>query len=269
LLTDTKAPLDVVGLLPAAGRGTRIAPLPVSKEVFPLALQAMPDTAGLRPKVACQYVFENMAAGGISQAYVVIGKGKWDIPNYFQDGRLAGMHLAYLVIEDSPGTPFTLDVASPFIQGRMVALGFPDLIFREPEAYTRLGECYRETQADVVLGLFPADRPAYCDMVDTDARGIVRRITIKPESTQLTRTWGIALWTSRFTAFMHEFVQRQVVHIAGVHRGNREIYVGDVIQAAIDHGMAVHAVDVSSAPYLDIGTPEGLQRALHSQFQHR
>jgi len=76
------------------------------------------------------------------------------------------------------------------------------------------------------------------------------------------RTWGIALWTPAFTAFTHAFVQRAAVNIPGVRGAEREIYVGDVIQAAIDQGMAVHAVDLSSVPYLDIGTPEGLQRAL-------
>jgi glucose-1-phosphate thymidylyltransferase len=263
----TEAPLEIIGLVPAAGRGSRIAPLPVSKEIFPVGFQALRDGAGPRPKVACQYLLENMAASGISQAYVVIGRGKWDVPNYLQEGRLTGLHLAYVVIEASPGTPFTLDAASPFVRGHMVALGFPDLIFEAPGAYARLTECWRDTGADVVLGLFPADVPASCDMVEADSRGAVRSILIKPDTTSLTRTWGIALWTPAFTAFMHEFLQGPETK-ASEKRQQREMYVGDVLQAAIDTGLTVHAVDVSSAPYVDIGTPEGLGRALRASYGH-
>jgi glucose-1-phosphate thymidylyltransferase len=268
-LKVTKAPLDIVGLLPAAGRGTRLAPLPVSKEIFPVSLQTLPNTAGQRPKAVCQYLLESMAAAGISQAYVVIRRGKWDIPAYLQEGKLIGVNLAYVVIEASPNTPFTLDAASAFVAGRIVALGFPDLIFEAPEAYSRLAECHGDTRADVVLGLFPADAPASCDMVDADSGGRVRSIAIKPQTTLLTRTWGVALWTPAFTAFMHAFVQRGLAGNPGTRGKAREIYVGDVIQAAIDDGMPVQAVEVSSAPYLDVGTPEGLARALGTPRRDR
>jgi len=41
-----------------------------------------------------------------------------------------------------------------------------------------------------------------------------------------------------------------------------ELFVGDVVQAAIDHGMRVEAVQVSDEPFLDIGTGEDLVRAV-------
>jgi glucose-1-phosphate thymidylyltransferase len=265
--TVTKAPLDILGLLPAAGRGTRVAPLPVSKEIFPVSPGAQAARAGARPRAACEYLLENMAAAGITQACVVIGTGKWDIPDYLQDGRRTGVRLAYVVIDASPGTPYTLDVATPFTRERMVALGFPDIIFQEPDAYARLTECHRDTRAEVVLGLFPAEKPNQCDMVEADAGGVVRRVAIKPKRTRLSRTWGIALWTPAFTAFLHAFVQRHAAGNSSLAGARREIYVGDVIQAALDGGMPVRAVDVSSFPYLDIGTPEGLQRAMQGAFR--
>jgi glucose-1-phosphate thymidylyltransferase len=38
--------------------------------------------------------------------------------------------------------------------------------------------------------------------------------------------------------------------------------VGDVIRAAIDAGLKVEAVQVSDRPFLDIGTPDDLLRAV-------
>ena len=41
-----------------------------------------------------------------------------------------------------------------------------------------------------------------------------------------------------------------------------EISVGQVIQAAIDRELRVEAMQVSNEPYLDIGTPEDLLKAV-------
>lgn len=243
-------------MLPAAGRATRVAPLPVSKEIFPVGFQTLDGLEGPRPKAVCQYLLEKMARAGVQRAYVVLGNGKWDIPAYLESGRIAGLNVAYLVIDESPGPPFTLDAAWPFIADKMVALGFPDILFGEQDAYSRLIEHQAATGAEVVLGLFAADRPQQVDMVACDAQGTVQQIVVKPASTDLTQTWGIALWTPVFSEFLHRFVAERR------DAPEREYHVGDVIQAAIDAGMPVSATTVSEAAFLDIGTPETLRQAI-------
>ena len=48
---------DIVGLIPAAGRGKRIAPLPCSKELYPIGFR--PDEHGdLRPEVASAHLLD-------------------------------------------------------------------------------------------------------------------------------------------------------------------------------------------------------------------
>ena len=42
---------QVVGLLPAGGQGTRIGPLPCSKELFPIGFRSHEEGQDLRPKV--------------------------------------------------------------------------------------------------------------------------------------------------------------------------------------------------------------------------
>ena len=259
-----KAPAKIIGLIPAAGRATRLGPLPCSKEIFPIGFRSGPDGEGLRPKAVGQYLLEKMQRAGIEQAYIVLRAGKWDIPAYFQGGASVGMRLGYLVMDNTDGVPYTLDHAYPFVQEALVALGFPDILFSADDAFVHLLEHQEQTGADIVLGLFPGDQPHKTDMVEVDERGAVRRILIKPGKTDLRYTWGIAVWSPAFTQFMHEFLaSRPAVSDAP------ELHAGDIIHAAVQAGLHVQGVHVSTEPYLDIGTPEDLALALARHTQQR
>lgn len=59
---------EVIGLLPAAGQATRIAPLPGSKELYPIGFRSV-EGGSLRPKVVCHYLLEKMRLAGIRKAY--------------------------------------------------------------------------------------------------------------------------------------------------------------------------------------------------------
>jgi glucose-1-phosphate thymidylyltransferase len=247
----------ILGLIPAAGRATRLGPLPCSKEIYPIGFRSGADGQGPRPKAVGHYLLEKMQHAGIEQAYIVLRAGKWDIPACFQDGAAVGMRLGYLVMDNTDGVPYTLDHAYPFVQDALVALGFPDILFSADDAFVHLLQHQARTGSDVVLGLFLGDQPHKTDMVEVDERGAVRRILIKPGKTDLRYTWGIAVWSPAFTQFMHEFLaSRPAVSDAP------ELHAGDVIQAAIQAGLHVQGVHVSAEPYLDIGTPEDLALAL-------
>src|SRR5215217_2645224 len=96
---------DVVGLVAAAGRAKRIAPLPCSKELYPIGFRRDERSGECRPKVASHYLLEKFRRAGIERTYVVLRDGKWDIPAYFTDGGLVGLDLAYVVVSESLGPP--------------------------------------------------------------------------------------------------------------------------------------------------------------------
>ena len=260
---------EVIGLIPAGGLATRIAPLPCSKELFPIGFQSIDEDSGLRPKVVSHYLLEKMRLAGITKAYIVLRPGKWDIPAYLGDGSMLDMHLAYLTVHTPFGAPYTLDQAYPFVQDSLVALGFPDIIFQPNDAFAQLLAWQTETHADIVLGLFPATQPQKCDMVDLADDGQVHRIVIKPLETHLYYTWMIAVWTPVFTHFMHKYLTTQI----GTRREDvlsngsqeaQELFVGHVIQAAIDAKIRVESVSFPDGYCLDIGTPDELIRAVHN-----
>ncbi len=258
-MTRNKAWQDeVIGVIPAGGRASRISPLPCSKELYPIGFRLAEENGGKRPKVVCHYLLEKMRAAGVRKAYMILREGKWDIPAYLRDGTLSDMHLAYLIMALPFGVPYTLDQAYPFVRDAVVTFGFPDILFQPDDAFVQLLTRQAAGRADVVLGLFPAGQPQKEDGVELDNDGRVRRIAMEPFETHLHHTWGIAVWGPAFTEFMHQDVAAR----KGSAEGRAELTLGAVIEAAIRHGLQVEAVHVSQDPYLDIGTPERLAEAI-------
>jgi len=249
---------EVIGLIPAAGLASRLAPLPCSKELFPIGFGTSSKDHNLIPKVACHYLLERMRLARITKAYIVIRQGKWDIPAYFGDGSILDMHLAYLMMGLPFGVPYTLNQAYPFVQDAIVAFGFPDIIFESYDAFSQLLSYQAGKKIDVVLGLFPADRPQKVDMVDVRDNGQIQRLVIKPQETKLLYSWAIAVWTPAFTNFMHEYLASCKEKAAQ----QPELFVGDVFNTAIQEGLKVEGVLISDKPYLDIGTGDDLLKAV-------
>jgi glucose-1-phosphate thymidylyltransferase len=256
--TSKDSKREVIGLIPAAGRANRLSPLPCSKELLPIGFGAINKDNNLIPKVVCHYLLEKMRLAGITKAYFVLRGGKWDIPAYFGDGSILGLNLAYLMMGLPFGVPYTIDQAYPFVRDTIVAFGFPDIIFEADDAFSQLLARQAARDIDVVVGIFPADRPQKVDMVDLRDDGRIERLVIKPQETKFRYTWGIAVWTSVFTHFMHEYLSA----IAETAAQQAELFVGDVFNEAIQEGLKVEGVLVSDKPFLDIGTGDDLLRAV-------
>ena len=199
-------------------------------------------------------------AAGIQLGYVILRPGKWDIPKYLA-GLNLDLDLAYLTIEDSPSVPHTLDRAYPFIRGRQVALGFPDIVFQPRDAFQQLVARCGKTDAPVVLGLFPTDQGPRSDMVELDDNGRALRIAVKEPGTDLRFMWSIAIWTPRFTEYLHRFLESPPLTREDKSVLERELFIGDVLQAAIEDGFEVETVVFAEGSILDVGTPASLRQA--------
>lgn len=231
--------------------------MPCSKEIYPVPIRA--EGGDTRSKAVGQFVLEKMRRAGIENAFIVVREGKWDIPAHFRDGAPVNMRIAYLITTVPWGAPYTLDQAYPFVRDHLVALGFPDILFSSDDAYERLIAHRARTRADVVLGLFPADRPATMDVVDVGADSRITEVRSKPAQTTLTRTWGIALWAPSFTDFLHRYLARLPVPTGT----EAELSIGNVVQAGVAEGLKVEGIPVSDEPFVDIGLPENLARILN------
>jgi glucose-1-phosphate thymidylyltransferase len=266
-LPNTKYSYETVGVIPAAGWATRIAPLPFSKELYPIGFSITDRNHLIRPKVVCQYLLERLRLAGINKAYMVLRDGKWDIPAHFRDGHSLNMDLAYLMMRIPYGVPYTLDQAYPFVKDAVVALGFPDIIFHPDDAFSQLLTKQAHTHADIVLGLAPIEASQNWDMVELAKDGRIHRIHVKQPGMNLPYGWFIAVWTPIFSNFMHEYlVDLQKLEEENNAEGNvpqkKELYIGDVFQAAIHNEMHIETVLFRDGSCIDIGTPEGIKRAV-------
>ena len=221
------------------------------------------DDGSLRLKVVSHYLIEQLRQGGVHRAFFILRNGKWDIPQYYGDGATVGMNFGYLMMGKPFGTAYTLDAAYPFVRGARVALGFPDILFEPRDAFARALKRLAATRTGLVLGLCRVRNPSISDMVAVERTGRVREVVIKPETTKLKLGWVFAVWTSKFTEFMHEYLLTPRTATEVLDDGlPAELTVGHVIQAAVCGGLPTQSVIFPRRTYLDIGTPSNLIQAM-------
>ena len=85
----------VVGIIPAAGKGARLAPYPSPKELFPIGAQlvSVNGSKERRPKVVSQYLIERMVEANINKVYMIVGEHKHDLLRYYGNGRKFGVDM--------------------------------------------------------------------------------------------------------------------------------------------------------------------------------
>jgi glucose-1-phosphate thymidylyltransferase len=265
---QTKSILQrVVGLIPAAGKAERISPLPCSKEIYPVGFHSCHQNEDLRIKVVSEYILESMHSAKVAEVYIILRKGKWDIPQYLGSGKWMDINFAYLIMDLPFGVPFTLDQAYNFVKNDIVVFGFPDIIFKPNDAFIKLLNKNALNRADIVLGLFHAPPPYKMQhMVDFDSRGKIHGFQIKPFQTALQYTWVIAVWNSKFTRFLHEYVLSEAKNFwEGGAKTNGsivdEVSMTHAFQAALQRGLEIDSVIFEKGYFLDIGSPKNLMKA--------
>lgn len=251
--------MEIVGLVPAAGTASRLGKLPYSKEVMPLP--GMKDNASVLSENLVRYFRQ----GGIQNLYFIIRKGKWDIPEYYGDGSSFGVNIGYLMMKLPFGTPFTISQAFPFIADKIVALGFPDILFEPEDAFLKLKTRFLETDNDLILGMVPSEHYLRSDMIELDAQGKIRDIVIKQNRPDLKYSWFIALWRPSFSLFMNDQLDRILSRnregrIPLPDGTSRELYMGDIIREAILTGMKTDYLLFEGGYYRDMGTWEELHK---------
>ncbi len=228
--------------------------LPFSKELLPLARASRIPKGKAGPlKVAIDNALETMTAAGVRDTCVVIAPGKWDIPAHVGDGSSFGQRITFVVADQSPSVPTSLDKAWFLTNRREVALLFPDIIFEPKQALKSIIVKRRETNADLVLALVPAANAEKIDIVSVSNDGSVEKVTPKPGKDHSGWTWVAATWNPRFSHFLHIMVPEANDH------ADREMYVADFINAAIDDGFNIGVLFFPDGKSFDLGTPDELE----------
>jgi len=232
---------EFIGLIPAAGKGVRLG-LPYPKELYPIIREN-------RYKPISQFVLHNLTTAQVNHVVFVINETKHQLIGYFGNGHRFGCNISYVVQEQSnegekstsPGLSHALDSAYHLTQGKTVFFGMADTIM-QPEEVFKIAYQQFQPDEDVILVLFPTERPEKFGMVRTDSENRIIEIVDKPKQTDLTEMWGCILWRARFTEYLHEYVQRGVADFAAI------------MNNAIHEGFKFRGVHFPDGLYIDLGT---------------
>lgn len=255
------ARMRLLGVIPGGGRGRRLAPLPCSKELLTVGFRATPE--GPRPKVVASYLLDSMREAGIDQAFWLLDRSKTDILQYFGNGAEVGVQLAYLPTLASPSVVHTLDGARAFLSDAHVLFGFPDIVFEPVHALRSLRQRLLSGRADVVLAALPAPPQQLADRLRLDAAGRVLEVRVHPVDSDWPHAWILAAWAPSFTRFLERWLlARESLASATLQPASAELYLGHVLQAAIEANLTIEAETFQLGSFIDVGTASGMAAAV-------
>jgi dTDP-glucose pyrophosphorylase len=231
------------GIVPAAGRGSRIQPLAFSKELLPVGSRADGDRD--RPMAVSEHLVERMLRAGCDKLCFVIAPGKSDILEYY-GGRVGAADVCYLVQGEPRGLCDALFRALPFVRDdEWITAGLPDTIWFPSDALCRL------TDDPLSFLLFPVEHPEFFDAVELDAASNVVGIQVKTPRARSRWIWGAFKMSGRTFRALHDLWQE---------RAQRDEYWGTLVQAYLERGGRARAVRAGEA-YVDVGTLNGYRAA--------
>src|SRR5947199_1489402 len=200
------------GIIPAAGRGSRIQPLAFSKELLPVGGRF--DGHMRRPRAVSDYLMERMVLGGASRICFVISPGKSDILEYY-GGSAYSANLCYSVQPEPQGLCDAIFRALPLIDDRVpVMIGLPDTIWFPEDALRSLPD------DRLSFLLFPVEHPQFFDAVRTTNDGRVLEIQVKQQDASSNWIWGAFKMPG---ATLHE------LHALWLDRNRKDEYIGTLV----------------------------------------
>ena len=231
------------GIIPAAGRGTRIQPLAFSKELLPVGSRMSGGTE--RPCAVSEYLLDRMLLAGADRICFVISASKTDIMQYF-GAEYGPAPIAYVLQPQPAGLCDAIFRAEPVI-GRDdgVLVGLPDTIWFPEAALADLPD------DQLAFLLFPVDRPEFFDAVVLDRADRVTEIQVKQQGANSNWIWGAFRMPGRVYADLKQLWSA---------RGRSDEYMGTLVNAYLAAGGSAVGIKSGNA-YVDVGTLNGYRTA--------
>jgi glucose-1-phosphate thymidylyltransferase len=235
----------VLGIVPAAGAGSRLQPLAFSKEMLPVGSTF--DEQGVeRPKAVSEFLAERMLHAGADRVCVVISPDKTDIISYYARHR-AARRFCYVVQERPSGLCDALFRAIQVMHdGEEVLIGLPDTVWFPLEGFSLL------PRGSLSFLLFPVEEPQRFDAVLTSGDGAVTEIQVKAERPGSHWVWG---------AFRMPSATFRALHALWSEPGRGDEYVGTLVNAYLRRGGRALGVQAGER-YYDVGTVDGYRAAI-------
>ncbi len=239
---------DLVLVVPAAGKGTRLRP---ATTFVPKGMVPLMD----RPIL--EYVLEVGLQAPISRIILIVSPDGDAIRDHFREN-YRGVPISYVVQEDPKGLTHAVSLAQPYVKDRMLIL-LSDELYLDC-SHSGLAAIVDERGASGLVGFVRTNdeyriRRNYAIDLNghTAADPKISRLIEKPEEIwndmQGTGTW-------LFEREFFDFVPKTAPH---PKRGEPDFVA--VIQEMVNAGRSVYAIDLGGT-YLNINDPDDLSTAI-------
>ena len=236
--------VNMKGVIPAAGRGTRLEPvtLAIPKELLLVGEKAI-----------IEYVIEAMKSVGVKDITIVVGWRKHAILDYLGSGERLGVNLTYVVQDERTGLAKAVLSAERVIGDEPFLVILGDDFFYPRTFLTEILAFHTEKKADVTVGV--------ADIEDTTRHGIIKPgpdnrilgMVEKPQPKDAPSKLGI-IGVYLFSSYIFDAIRRIKPGV------NNEYQLTDAIQMLIDTHHHVYYTKINGT-HIDVGTLTDLNKA--------
>jgi glucose-1-phosphate thymidylyltransferase len=232
--------METVGLLPCAGKGSRLG-LSFSKEIFP-------DLHDDRFRPIIMYTIDAMKNAGINHLIFTINPGKTDLLNFLGNGKQFGMNFSYCIHPTAKSLPESLNEAYHLIKDKQVIFAMPDTVISPFNFISDMLEAHNNNlKAAVTLGCFKTNNPTSVSVVDFEDN-LIKNVIEKPKETHLDWMWGTMVWEPEFSHLLNDFIKN-----SKPREGVSELYLSDALHPYIKEEKVYSHIFINGT-YTDLGT---------------
>jgi glucose-1-phosphate thymidylyltransferase long form len=232
------------GLIPAAGKGTRMEPFTNAypKELLPVG-----------EKAVIEHCIEDMKEAGITDICIVVGWKQHAILDYLGSGREYGVQLTYVVQDDRNGLAGAVKAGEHVIGDEHFAVVLGDNYVDDKKAMNELVKFHKHNGMDATIGAFkPEDVTSY-GVIEPGENNLVNGMVEKPSEDEAPSDLCIS--------GMYVFGPQIFDAIEKIGKGKGgEYQLTDAIDQMRQNGYKV-GYDEIKGSRIDVGTPERLREA--------
>lgn len=239
----------MIGLIPAAGAGTRLAELTKDrpKEMLPV---------GGKPII--EHVLDQFKEAGIKKVFIILGYKKEAIMNHLGNGRKSGFEIAYLFQEKPEGLGRAVYEGRGFINEQFAVVLGDNLLFPKTLLRDVVAE-HREKGAHITLVGHDVEDPRRFGVIESDKNGKVLGLEEKPEKPK-TKTAIVGMYV--FAPDIFDAIERTKPGAKG------EYQITDAMKILLKEGKLVNVVK-HTGDWVDIGTKESYSAAVEKYKENK
>ena len=235
----------IFGLLPAAGKGTRIQPLAFSKELIPLFINK---------KESCplDWNISLMQSASANEIHVVINEKKIDIAQHLKTVYGQSVHINYSSSKSLPESIAALYDQEKKVKDDDVVLVALSDVYSEPRNSFNLLMTYLDSNktTDVCLGLFNSAPSKDFDSVKIIGNKISEiKVKVSPPLSEW--FWGMIVFRGKAYRVFSELTA-----IYKMQQKEGEVLCGEVFSKMMKDGVVIHGFQLPNNKYFDLGVPD-------------